>query len=249
MHHYELHVRMLGDFSVLRADGTAVPDSAWRTGKTMDLMRLLALSDGRTVRISTLTSLLWPDVSDERAKGSLRTAASQIRQAVGTNCVERRHDGMALIDAWVDVAAYLAGAHRVHEAWQRQDAGQVLELTREAEDLHVGEFQAHDDASTWAQTERGVIARARHEMLCDAAASALGLGRFREALELASIAVEIEPTSEQAHRLLMTAHAEQGDIGSALRVFERFRARLVEELGADPSSQTQDLHLRLLRGS
>ncbi len=46
----------------------------------------------------------------------------------------------------------------------------------------------------------------------------------------------------------MRAHAELGEIGSALRVFEAYRARLAEELGADPSPQTTQLHLRLLRG-
>ena len=33
----------------------------------------------------------------------------------------------------------------------------------------------------------------------------------------------------------------------ALRVFERYRRRLADELGVDPSSQTQELHLQLLR--
>jgi DNA-binding SARP family transcriptional activator len=46
----------------------------------------------------------------------------------------------------------------------------------------------------------------------------------------------------------MRAHAALGEIGSALRAFEACRTHLVEELGVDPSAQTQALHLRLLRG-
>jgi DNA-binding SARP family transcriptional activator len=34
----------------------------------------------------------------------------------------------------------------------------------------------------------------------------------------------------------------------ALRVFETFRRHLAEELGADPSHQTRELHLRILQG-
>jgi DNA-binding SARP family transcriptional activator len=47
----------------------------------------------------------------------------------------------------------------------------------------------------------------------------------------------------------MQAYAELGEVGSALRVFETYRSHLAEELGADPSPQTRELHLKLLRGS
>lgn len=249
MRHSELQVRLLGDFSVTRADGSVVLDGQWKTGKTMDLVRILALSDGRSVRLSRLTSVLWPDVSEQRARGSLRTAASQIRTAIGSNCVERRHDGLALTSAWVDVVEFLEGVTRVHGAHQRGDPHRVLELTRATDGLHTGRFHAHDDSASWVDAEREVIARARHAMLCEAAASALETGELDEAVALAERAVEVDSSSELANRLLMTAHAELGDIGRALRVFERFRGHLAAELGVDPSPQTRELHLRLLRGS
>jgi hypothetical protein len=123
------------------------------------------------------------------------------------------------------------------------------ELAADVDRLYRGEFHAHDDDSDWARTEREHLLRVRQEMLTEAALAALELRRFREALDFASSAVDLDWTAETPHRALMRAHAGLGEIGSALRVFETYRAHLAEELGADPSRQTLDLHLRLLRSS
>jgi DNA-binding SARP family transcriptional activator len=66
-------------------------------------------------------------------------------------------------------------------------------------------------------------------------------------MDLAATAVRLDPTVEAAHRSLMRAHAELGEIGMALRAFEECRVHLAEELGTDPSPQTQELHLQILR--
>jgi hypothetical protein len=57
----------------------------------------------------------------------------------------------------------------------------------------------------------------------------------------------LEPFSERATRLLMRAHADVGELSLALREYERCRTLLSEELGIDPSRQTRDVHLALLR--
>lgn len=244
-----VRVRMLGQLEVTRADGSVVDNLAWRTGKTMDLLRLLALEPGRTVRSDLLLERLWPDVPEDRGRASLRTAASQVRRTVGTNCIQRQPDGVVLVGAWVDVAEFLATARLGHDAFTRGDPAAVLRLTRVAESLHRGEFRAHDDGSSWAQGERDLLATTRRDLLCVASESALDAGLHTDALGLATTATQVDPTSETAHRLLMRAHAELGEVGSALRVFERYRRHLARELGVDPSPQTRDLHLRLLRGS
>jgi DNA-binding SARP family transcriptional activator len=247
--HFDIRVRLLGVLSVLRADGSAVAVDEWRTGKTMDLLRLLSLSGGAPVRSSSLIDKLWPNATPERARGSLRTAASQIRRAVRTNCVIRTPEGLVLQNAWVDVNEFLDGARRVRLAARDAQHTHVVALARAAEALYRDDFHAYDDDSDWACVEREHLVRARHEMLCDAAEAALELGLRREALDLAGAAVRLDPSSETAHRSLMRAHAELGEIGSALRVFETYRAHLADELGADPSHQTRELHLRLLRGT
>jgi DNA-binding SARP family transcriptional activator len=63
------------------------------------------------------------------------------------------------------------------------------------------------------------------------------------------LAVELDPTNETAHRLLMRAYAALGETAAGLRDFEVYRRHLAEELGVDPSPETRALHLELLRST
>lgn len=246
--HSALRIRLLGELEVQRPDGTIVRYDEWRTGKTMDLLRILALNNGRPVRLTSVVDKLWPGVSLDRARASLRTAGSQIRRATGVNCIVRQSGGLVLHGAWVDAILFLDDARLVHVAARAARHRRVLDLTRAAERLYRGDFRAHQDESPWVRAERDRLTQSRRAMLCDAADSAIVLGRYDEALDLAATAVRIDRTSEAAHRALMRAHAGLGEVGNALRAFEACRAYLAEELGADPSPQTRALHLSLLRG-
>lgn len=250
MAHEQQHiqVRLLGPLSLRRRDGSWVAVEEWRTGKTMDLLRILALNGGRPVRPAAIIGRLWPDASPEHARGSLRTASSQIRRVVRSACVVRRPDGLVLQDAWVDTFYYLQAAHRASTAASSGHHARVLATVRAAEQLYVDDFHAYDDDSDWADAEREHLRQARYDMLCDAAAAASELHQHRVSLELATTALRVNRSSETAHRLVMRAHGALGDVGSALQAFEACREHLAEELGADPSPQTQELHLRLLRG-
>ena len=244
----EVRICILGGLTAQRVDGTTVGIDEWRTGKTRDLLRLLALEGDRAVPYHALLAKLWPDAPVERGRASLRTASYQIRRTLGADCVVRQPDGLALQQVWVDAVEFLSQARSVSLAARAGHHAQVLALSRSAEELYAGDFRAYADDASWAVAAREQIATARHDMLCEAAGSALALSLPREAAELAGMAVRLDWASERAHRLLMAAHADLGEVATALRVFERHRAQLADELGADPSPQTQELHLRLLRG-
>ena len=63
----------------------------------------------------------------------------------------------------------------------------------------------------------------------------------------ATEAVNLEPFRETSYQLLMRAHAAVGNRAEALRVYERCRCLLSEELGVSPSSQTEAVYLDILR--
>lgn len=244
-----MRIRVLGDLKVTRRDGTDVRVEEWRTGKTRDLLRLLALGDGRAIRPDQLTELLWPGVPSHRARNRLRTAASQIRNTLGDQSVVRHPDGYLLVGAVLDAHQFATMAVRAGVAAGRGDHAAVLPIARAAERLYRDDFHADDDDSDWAVAERTRLQQQRRTLACDAAEAALSERFPREALSFAALAVGMDPMFETAHRLLMRAHASMGEIATALRDFETYRSRLADELGVDPSPETRALHLELLRTS
>lgn len=244
-----VRVRVLGDLRVTRQDGTDVRVEEWRTGKTRDLLRLLALADGRPIRADQLTEQLWPGVPSQAARNRLRTAISQIRTTLKDRSVSRHPDGYLLTGAVLDANQFAAMARTAADAAARGDHGAVLPVARAAERLYRDDFHADDDDSPWAVQNRARLQKLRQTLACDAAEAALSERLGREALAFATLAVQLDSMNETAHRLLMRAHAANGEIAEALRDFEIYRRRVADELGVDPSPETRALHLELLRSA
>lgn len=241
-------IRLLGSLRVRRADGTVVSQGEWRTGKTVDLLRLLALEVDRPVRVDTLLENLWPDVDEARGRASLRTAASQIRRTLRTDCIERRMGGLVLTRAWVDVVAFRRAATNARASQRQGDHARVVRFVREAEALYLADFEAHDAGSTWAFEVRESLATMRRDVLADAAESAVEVAWMRDAIDLAERAIEADPFSERAHRALMRALAGLGESDRALKVYASLRRTLEQELGMSPSRQTTAVQMSVLSG-
>jgi DNA-binding SARP family transcriptional activator len=67
------------------------------------------------------------------------------------------------------------------------------------------------------------------------------------AVQYATEVVEREPFQETGYRHLMQTHAQMGNRAEALRVFGKCRELFRDELGADPSLETERVFLEILR--
>src|SRR2546421_4853326 len=103
-----LRVRLLGDLAI-EVDGTAVEPPASRRARA--LLGWLAL-DSRMHPRSGLAARFWPDVLDESARTSLRSALSALRRALGPGSeqyVIAGRDEVGLADdslVWTDLAEF-----------------------------------------------------------------------------------------------------------------------------------------------
>jgi hypothetical protein len=60
--------------------------------------------------------------------------------------------------------------------------------------------------------------------------------------------LELEPTSEWAHRQVIQAHAENGDRASAISAYHRCVELLATDVGVEPTAETQALYEQLVKG-
>ena len=242
-----IEVRLLGPLRVRRADGQHVQDRDWRTTKNSDLLRWLALQAGEPVPVEVLTDKLWPDADEARGRSSLRTAVSQIRRVLGADAVERVAGGLVLTGCWVDAPAFLELAEDVARHVRLGRWLEAFAAAREADALYVADMPVADGAPPALVEHAAVLATAHQRLLGDAAEAALELGWVRDAVELAERLREVDPVSERASRALMLGYAGAGEVHHALQEYERCRRVLAEELGVDPSPQTQAAHLKVLQ--
>lgn len=235
---------MLGSLRIGLGDGTIVPASSLQTAKTRHLLRLLAI-EPHGIRTGVLVDQLWPDVPDQRGRGSLRTAASLLRRMLGGHVV-RTGDVLALDDVEVDALRFAADAARAHERFRRRDHRGGLTLAAGALETYRGDL-ADDEPYLDAMTvPRERLTVQRDELLLAAGHAAMTLGRTREALRYAERLTALDRTREPACRLAMQAYHTLGERSMALRAYERCRRAMTDELGVEPGRETRELYGRIL---
>jgi DNA-binding SARP family transcriptional activator len=221
-------------------------------GLATRLLGLLAARAGEDLSTPDLVEVLWfgedPPRDPPRVVASL---VSRLRAALGRDLIvggPRQHRLVADERVEVDLLRarrLLRTAVEADRLYQWSDA--LAAASAAAALLGAGEILPGEPAV-------GVVVEVRRRGADElrrarelAWTAGLHLGATRQALEHARAAVAADPADEPAVRAAMAAHARDGEVASALRLFEQLRAELVEELGADPSPLTQQLHQALLR--
>jgi DNA-binding SARP family transcriptional activator len=203
------------------------------------VQRLVArLSLSRRPARTAIAGQLWPDVSEEHAHGSLRSALWRV-QKVAPGLVTVSGEALCLADdVHVDVHELTDWARRALDPCAI--AGDLTEA-----DLSLpGELLPgwYDD---WVLLERERLRQLRMHALEALAEKYADAGRYGEAVQAAYAAVRAEPLRESAHRTLMRTHLAEGNVTEAVRVYESFRALVADELGVAPTRLMRQLVDRL----
>ena len=236
-------IALAGRFTVHR-DGVDLPDHEVGSRKARDLLRLLAVRRRHIVHIDAIVDVLWASAPREPAN-SVATLVSRLRAALGPGVVTGDRQGYRLgADVRVDLDV---AAARLAEARLRLEHEPAMARIAAAAALELVSAGGAAEPAEWAapvETERTALLG---EARLIGAEAALRLAEPRLALELANAAIAGDPYDEAAYRLVMRAHADLGAPARAVATYERLREVLAEELGIDPSAETRDLHVAMLR--
>jgi DNA-binding SARP family transcriptional activator len=221
-----LRIRAVGGLRV-EVDGQD-PTSPTQDRAT-SLLAWLALNPGSHTR-SAVAARFWPEVLDESARASLRSALWSLRRRLGeeaNGALLATRDRVGLSDdVWVDVAEAerLRTEGRLEEALALADG----ELLPGLEDEWA--YEARDEHRGWTAA-----------LLEQLAQQAEGRGDVKRAIELSRRAAALEPFSEEAHRSLMRRLADAGDRPAALTVYAELRTRMLKTMRIGPSDETREV--------
>ena len=237
-----LAVRVLGDFGV---DG--LEPHAIGSRKARLALHLLALAGGQAVPSGVLIDAIWGHTPPARPEDQLAVLISRLRSVVGRDRIGHRDGGYQLRCDWLDAAelAVLTG-----EVERRQAAGNVMGAAAAA---RVALSLVRGDGpralpGEWALLRQAELVRLVGRARQVAAAALLDAGDWMAAADAAAAALERDPYDEVALRVLLRAYALGGRVAAALAAYASTRERLAEELGTDPSPETQALYTAILRG-
>src|SRR5918995_899831 len=221
-----LRVRVLGELA-LELD--EVPVDPPQSRRARSVLGLLAL-DRRSHSRSQLAAALWPDVLDESARTSLRSALSALRRSLGPDAdrylvATRERVGLA-DDVWTDATAFdqLSGDGRLQEAL----------------DLYRGDvlWGLDDD---WVLTARDGwrerVARVHDRLAAEAEAAGDGPAALAHTRRM----VALDPLAEESQRALIRRLARTGERAAAIAAYTRYAERLRTELRIVPSAETRAL--------
>ena len=242
---------------MVEANGATLDEQRFPGRQGRILFAYLAAQQGRPVPRDELAELLWGEELPATWEKALRVLMTKLRGLLeecgidgsialtsAFGCYELTLPADASID--VDVAA--KAVERAEAALAAEDLDEARAQASTAAELARGSFLPGEDGP-WVEERRrdlrDVLVRAL-ECLRDVARAE---GAFGEAVRYATEVTELEPFRESSYRALMQAHAEAGNPAEALRVYERCRRFLGDELGAYPSAESEAIYLEILRNS
>jgi DNA-binding SARP family transcriptional activator len=206
--------------------------------KRLGLLAYLSVSVPRRFhRRDTLLGLFWPELDQEHARAALRRSLYFLRAQVGAEVIAGRGDeevGIPEDVLWCDTTALE----------QALDAGQperAVELYRGTllDGLYVaGTASEYQD---WLDAERtrlrGRAAGAAQEVVDQMMAT----GRLAEAVRWCRRALELRPDDEATLCRLLGLFDSSGDRSAALRAYDDFARRMMQEFGVEPAAETRQL--------
>lgn len=214
------------------------------------LFAYLLCQQSQAVTKEQLAEVLWPGEIPAAWDSALKSLVSKLRRPLATldlsiaaqfGCYQ-----LSLpTGSWVDLEVASTCVDEAEGALRAGGVNQSWGPTNVALTIAKRPFLPGEDGEWVAQKRRDLrdcLVRALdcYVQIC------LATNQTSLAAQMAAQTVSLEPFRETGYQQLMRSHAALGNRAEALRVYQKCRELLAEELGVDPSPETEALYLELL---
>lgn len=213
--------------------------------KGLALLAFLTVEGNRRTRDS-LASIFWPDHDQAHARANLRRTLFRLNQTPFSRWLQIESDAISISpaqDDFIDAIAF-------NQLIESEDQHEVQHAVSFYRGDFLSDFYLEDSAEfeEWAAVQREVYRRQVLDALHNLTDHYLDRMDFSAAKGLAHRQLEIDNLLESAWRQLIETLAREGRRSEALAQFKKCQKILQEELGVDPSPETQALYEAILEG-
>jgi DNA-binding SARP family transcriptional activator/TolB-like protein len=206
--------------------------------KSRALLGYLALTELGEETRERLVGLLWSEVAEGNARASLRQALHEIRDAL----TQAGFDGLTADKQALrlDRARFTVDLRDIFDCAAAGEPHPVLLQSDRPMERLLDELDAVDPAfRVWLLAKRQSLGDRLMRLIETAMRDGTRPAADREGL--ARALRNLDPTHEEAARLLIRVRAEAGDTGGALGIYKALWDLLDEEYDVEPSRETQEL--------
>jgi DNA-binding SARP family transcriptional activator len=246
-------VYLCGRVTVERG-GQVLTDAA--LGGRQGRLLLAFLGTRRTVPASKaqLIDAIWGSRTPPSVETAINALVSKLRAALRKLGVPRPHgiatDGsyqFVIPSAWIDIEEARTAIDRAEGAVRATSLSDAWASANVAAAITRQPFLP-DEERPWVQHQRAQLQRVWRRALLVLSAVSVRNGEHELGIQHAADVLAAEPFDELACQALMRAHDAAGNRAEALRVYANCRKLFRHELGVEPSNQTAEVFLSILKG-
>ena len=240
-----LEIRLLGGVSVTLNN---TPITGFISNKVLALLVYLAVTR-RSHQREALAALLWGELPEADAKNNLRQALANLRKLVNDHLIITRDS--VLFDTSIPHQLDTHKFEQTLHASRAKTADGRFPHWQAAIALYQGDFLAGffvrdaPDFEEWLLAQRVRYRELALHTLHTLTEHHLSRGEYGRAIDSATRLLALDAWREEAHRQLMLAQFRSGQRSAALAQYETCRQLLDNELGIEPSAETEALLARI----
>ena len=251
---WRFRIEALGSFRLSRAElGSAAGEK--RSGRPLDLLKVLVAHGGDGVKLERAAEALWPHVDNDYAIRSLTTTLHRLRKELGDDGAVLVNSGELSLNRrlfWLDTWAFeQASGTAVALAAACQTPEQlpaVVCAMHAALGYCRGTLLADDAQIAWTVAPRERFRARLLRLLTTVGAVLEKHGLIEEQLDLYRQALESDSLNEVLYRRLMLLLMNAARPHEAGETYQRCRAVLKAEQRVEPSPATEELYRSLCSG-
>jgi DNA-binding SARP family transcriptional activator len=249
-----LKVGFFGGLSVTTPQGS-IQDSDWRKRKSRLLFAMLVARRGEDIPKDLLFERLWPEMDEDRAKSNFYVIWSAMRRVLCSDsqtgdCPYVEHRAgvcravadriVSDLDEFDAITADLRAAERARNIQDAIEAGERLCM------VYHGDVLPGDLYDDWFGPLRERYRDAFGDAMLLAAELAADGGQTEASLRFIRAGLAQDLWREDLYQAALRYQIGSGQRSSAIETYFACRSKLADDLGLDPSAETQRLYEQVL---